>query len=237
MLKITDLTREFIRFFKNNWIWLMVIFVFSIVFNTYLTNIGNYKINKLIFYLFNIVPILIEIALLNLFMYEYTDRKFDLKIFLIYLGIRILIVFLFFEFSAFENFWTLLAYLIYFIIPIILIFFKYIFYCDGKSFKNSIIYSYKLFKLVFWELFLLLLIMQLLLIIPGIIYTKLNLDLNVLQNLQTSEMQQMFVKEFTTEFTKNKFIISYFVLIGMFKNIFIGICYYRIKKVNNKVGE
>ena len=146
MIRVSDLTREFIRFFKNNWFKLLIILLANIFINIYVANFID-KRSSTYFWVSSLSLIILDILLLNIFMYEYTDNKFNFRRFLEYFAIRIVIVLitLYTRTNPFlvSPFSTVLM-----VFSFILIFFKYLYYSDEISLSNSINYSFTLFKAV-----------------------------------------------------------------------------------------
>ena len=231
MIRVSDLTREFIRFFKNNWFKLLIILLANIFINIYVANFID-KRSSTYFWVSSLSLIILDILLLNIFMYEYTDNKFNFRRFLEYFAIRIVIVLitLYTRTNPFlvSPFSTVLM-----VFSFILIFFKYLYYSDEISLSNSINYSFTLFKAVWRQILFIIFIYAFLFVVLTIIMTFAYIDTNTLANINDSILLQQYIRENTISISKNYLYITLIVLLGMIESVLIGVYYYRLKKIKN----
>ena len=231
MIRVSDLTREFIRFFKNNWFKLLIILLANIFINIYVANFID-KRSSTYFWVSSLSLIILDILLLNIFMYEYTDNKFNFRRFLEYFAIRIVIVLitLYTRTNPFlvSPFSTVLM-----VFSFILIFFKYLYYSDEISLSNSINYSFTLFKAVWRQILFIIFIYAFLFVVLTIIMTFAYIDTNTLANINDSILLQQYIRENTISISKNYLYITLIELLGMIESVLIGVYYYRLKKIKN----
>ena len=231
MIRVSDLTREFIRFFKNNWFKLLIILLANIFINIYVANFID-KRSSTYFWVSSLSLIILDILLLNIFMYEYTDNKFNFRRFLEYFAIRIVIV-LITLYTRTNRFLALPFSTVLMVFSFILIFFKYLYYSDEISLSNSINYSFTLFKAVWRQILFIIFIYAFLVVVLTCIMTFAYIDTNTLANINDSILLQQYIRENTISISKNYLYITLIVLLGMIESVLIGVYYYRLKKIKN----
>lgn len=231
MIRVSDLTREFIRFFKNNWFKLLIILLANIFINIYVANFIDNN-SSTYFWVSSISLIILDILLLNIFMYEYTDNKFNFRRFLEYFAIRIVIV-LITLYTGTNPFLALPFSTVLMVFSFILIFFKYLYYSDEISLSNSINYSFTLFKAVWLQILSIIFIYAFLVVVVTLIMTFAYIDTNTLANINDSILLQQYIRENTMIISKNYLYITLIELLGMIESVLIGVYYYRLKKIKN----
>ncbi|WP_314010814.1 hypothetical protein [Pseudostreptobacillus hongkongensis] len=231
MIRVSDLTREFIRFFKNNWFKLIIILLANIFINIYVANFIDNS-SSTYFWVSSISLIILDILLLNVFMYEYTDNKFNFRRFLEYFAIRIVIV-LITLYTGTNPFLALPFSTVLMVFSFILIFFKYLYYSDEISLSNSINYSFTLFKAVWLQILSIIFIYAFLVVVVTLIMTFAYIDTNTLANINDSILLQQYIRENTMIISKNYLYITLIELLGMIESVLIGVYYYRLKKIKN----
>ena len=231
MIRVSDLTREFIRFFKNNWFKLTIILLANIFINIYVANFIDNN-SSTYFWVSSISLIILDILLLNVFMYEYTDNKFNFRRFLEYFSIRIVIV-LITLYTGTNPFLELPFSTVLMVFSFILIFFKYLYYSDEISLSNSINYSFTLFKAVWLQILSIIFIYAFLVVVVTLIMTFAYIDTNTLANINDSILLQQYIRENTMIISKNYLYITLIELLGMIESVLIGVYYYRLKKIKN----
>ncbi|CAM3385605.1 hypothetical protein [Pseudostreptobacillus hongkongensis] len=231
MIRVLDLTREFIRFFKNNWFKLIIILLANIFINIYVANFIDNS-SSTYFWVSSISLIILDILLLNVFMYEYTDNKFNFRRFLEYFAIRIVIV-LITLYTGTNHFLALPFSTVLMVFSFILIFFKYLYYSDEISLSNSIDYSFTLFKAVWLQILSIIFIYTFLVVVLTLIMTFAYIDTNTLANINDSILLQQYIRENTMIISKNYLYITLIELLGMIESVLIGVYYYRLKKIKN----
>ena len=231
MIRVLDLTREFIRFFKNNWFKLIIILLANIFINIYVANFIDNS-SSTYFWVSSISLIILDILLLNVFMYEYTDNKFNFRRFLEYFAIRIVIV-LITLYTGTNHFLALPFSTVLMVFSFILIFFKYLYYSDEISLSNSIDYSFTLFKAVWLQILSIIFIYTFLVVVLTLIMTFAYIDTNTLANINNSILLQQYIIENTMIISKNYLYITLIELLGMIESVLIGVYYYRLKKIKN----